>query len=286
MKLLTWNIQWGLGVDGRVDLARIAREIRRLADADVICLQEVTAGFAELRGNDGADQFAALAALFPGYETASFAAVDMPGEAGLPGEAGRKRFGNMILTRLPLGQIVRHTLPWDTKGVECMPRGCLEVVVEAAWGPVRVMTTHLEWSSRTLRTAQVEALLEAQRLAARRAARPPAKGKGPYATGANSAEAILCGDFNMKPDDPLIARLQAASEAGVPAFRDGWRLVEPEAPHPPSMCLFDQADGPPRCLDHVFVTEGLAPRVTSLVYDRTSDASDHQAVIMTLGGSA
>lgn len=276
MKLLTWNIQWGLGMDGRVDLARIAREIRRLGDADVICLQEVTAGFPELKDNDGADQFAALHALFPGHEAASFAAVDMPGEAG------RKRFGNMILTRLPLGQVLRHTLPWDSDGVECMPRGCLEAVVMAAWGPVRVMTTHLEWSSSLLRAGQVEALLEAQRLSARRALRPPVKGKGPYRTGPNAADALLCGDFNMKPDEPLLARLQAPIGEGVPAFRDSWRLLEPEKPHPPSMCLFDQADGPARCLDYVFVTEGLAGRVRSVTYDQTSEASDHQPVIIDL----
>lgn len=280
MKLLTWNIQWGLGMDGRVDLARIAREIRRLGDADVICLQEVTDGFPELKGNDGADQFAALQALFPGYEAASFAAVDMPGDTG------RKRFGNMILTRLPLGQVIRHTLPWDSDDVECMPRGCLEIVVMAPWGPVRVLTTHLEWSSSRLRAGQVEALLEAQRLSARRALHPPVKGKGPYKTGPNAVEALLCGDFNMKPDHPLIGRLQASLAPEVPAFRDSWRLVAREQAHPPSMCLFDQADGPARCLDYVFVTEGLAARVASVVYDQTSRASDHQPVIIDLADAA
>ena len=39
--ILSWNIQAGPGVDGCVDLARIARTVRALADADVICLQEV-----------------------------------------------------------------------------------------------------------------------------------------------------------------------------------------------------------------------------------------------------
>jgi endonuclease/exonuclease/phosphatase family metal-dependent hydrolase len=276
MKLLTWNIQWGLGMDGQVDLARIAREIRRLADADVICLQEVTEGFDDLKGNDGADQFAALAALFPDYAAISFAAVDMPRLKD------RKRFGNMILSRLPVGQVLRHTLPWDSDGVECMPRGCLEIVVKTVWGPMRVMTTHLEWSSSTLRGAQVEALREAQRLSARRANLPPTEGKGPYKTGPNSVEALLCGDFNMQPDHPLVARLQAPAEAGVPAFRDAWRVCERDAAHPPSMCLFDQADGTTRCLDYVFVTEGLASRLKSTVYDQTSGASDHQAVIIEL----
>ena len=38
MKLLSYNIQYGMGKDGRYDLARIAGEIEH---ADVIALQEV-----------------------------------------------------------------------------------------------------------------------------------------------------------------------------------------------------------------------------------------------------
>ena len=30
MKLLTWNIQWGLGMDGRMDLTRIVRTAREM----------------------------------------------------------------------------------------------------------------------------------------------------------------------------------------------------------------------------------------------------------------
>lgn len=277
MKLITWNIQWGLGCDGRVDLGRIAHETRRLCDADVICYQEVTSGFDDLKGSDGSDQFAALAALFPGYEAVAFAPVDMPGARG------RRLFGNMILTRLPLGQVMRHAMPWDTDGVECMARGCIELVVEAQSGPLRIMTTHLEWSSAALRAPQIEYLRDIQRRAARRVSSPPVAGKGPYRTRPGSVEAILTGDFNMKPDDSLIERMQApADEPGIPRFIDAWRLAHGDASHPPSMCLNDQVDGPPRCLDYIFVTEGLANRIASLVYDQTSDASDHQPVIIDL----
>ena len=38
MKLATYNIQFGLGKDGRYDLARIAEEVKT---ADIIALQEV-----------------------------------------------------------------------------------------------------------------------------------------------------------------------------------------------------------------------------------------------------
>ncbi len=107
MKLLTWNIQWGRGADGRVDLDRIAAHVRRLGDFDVICLQEVTSAYPELGGNDGADQFAAIEKLFPEYAAIAGFAMDGDGEGGR-----RKRFGNMILSRLPVRQAFRHLLPW------------------------------------------------------------------------------------------------------------------------------------------------------------------------------
>ena len=106
MKLITWNIQWGRGMDGRVDLARIVAEARRIADFDVLCLQEVADGFSDLEGHDGGNQFAQIAALLPGYAPIEGIAVD------LPGEGARRRFGNMILSRLPVGRVVRmHRSP-------------------------------------------------------------------------------------------------------------------------------------------------------------------------------
>ncbi|HQV09649.1 MAG TPA: endonuclease, partial [Thauera sp.] len=50
MRLLTWNIQWGRGADGRVDLARTVAAIRAAGDFDVICLQEVACNFPGLAG--------------------------------------------------------------------------------------------------------------------------------------------------------------------------------------------------------------------------------------------
>ena len=36
MKLLTWNLQWGRGIDGRVDLARVVRTARALGDFELL----------------------------------------------------------------------------------------------------------------------------------------------------------------------------------------------------------------------------------------------------------
>ena len=109
MKLITWNIQWGRGVDCRVDPARIVAEAKRLADFDVLCLQEVADHFPDPRlgANDAADQFALIASLLPGYTAVPGIATDHPADGG-----GRRRFGNMILSRLPVKQAFRHLLPF------------------------------------------------------------------------------------------------------------------------------------------------------------------------------
>ena len=56
MRLLTWNIQWGRGADGRVDLARTVAAIRAAGEVDVICLQEVACNFPGLAGGVREDE--------------------------------------------------------------------------------------------------------------------------------------------------------------------------------------------------------------------------------------
>ena len=55
MQLITWNVQWCRGVDLAVDAARIVAEAKRLADFDVLCLQEIADNYPDPRlgGNDG-----------------------------------------------------------------------------------------------------------------------------------------------------------------------------------------------------------------------------------------
>ena len=49
MKLITWNVQWCRGVDQKVDAARVVAEALRLADFDVLCLQEIADNFPDPR---------------------------------------------------------------------------------------------------------------------------------------------------------------------------------------------------------------------------------------------
>jgi endonuclease/exonuclease/phosphatase family metal-dependent hydrolase len=280
MKLITWNIQWGLGIDKRVDLARIVREARNIADFDVLCLQELSSNWPELPHNDGADQFAQMTELLPGYTAIPIAALDMGGPDGR-----RKTFGNMVFSRYPVGTVTRHTLPWTSRAdLECMPRALLDVVVTAPWGPVRVMTTHLEWTDPVMREPQVEMIRQIHRQSALRALTPPRPGKWTYLHQPGSVSAILTGDFNMKPDEPLVARLQEAyPEPGVPRLVDSFAHLHPGKAHPFSMCLYVDDFLPPCCLDYIMVTEDLLPRVRKVHYDQKSKASDHQPVLIELG---
>ena len=181
MRLITWNIQWGVGVDRRLDLERVVRDARRIADFDVLCLQEVADNFSELHGSRGENQFATIADLLPGYTAVEGVALDVPDKDGR-----RKRFGNMILSRYPVGQILRYTLPWEADDTNNMPRMLVEAVLATPSGPVRVMTTHLEYSSARLRAAQVEAIREAHRTACARVSLPRKPGQGTYAVHAAS----------------------------------------------------------------------------------------------------
>src|SRR3954451_2832093 len=106
MKLITWNVQWCRGVDGVVDPQRIVGEAQRLADFDVLCLQEIADHYPHPRlpGSGGEDQFARLAALLPGFAAIPGVAVDQPGDGR------RRRFGNLILSRLPVQQVYRDLL--------------------------------------------------------------------------------------------------------------------------------------------------------------------------------
>lgn len=275
MRLITWNIQWARGMDGRIDPARIVAHARRMADFDVLCLQEVAASFPDLPGEASADQFAAFAALLPGFTAVEGVAVDIDDGAG-----GRKRFGNLLLTRYPVAQALRHLLPWDAAPTRNMPRLLIEAVATTPLGPIRLMTTHLEYSSATLRAQQVEAAREAHRLASARHRAPRVAGPHTYAMTPSGASALLTGDFNMRPDDPLLARLLAPFDDGTAPLVDVWRAVHGEAAHPFTACIYDQTHGPPACLDFVLATPDLAARARRMVCDGATQLSDHQPLLV------
>jgi endonuclease/exonuclease/phosphatase family metal-dependent hydrolase len=270
--ILTWNIQCGLGCDGVFDLARIARVIRAMGDSDVLCLQEVARN--DPAFGDGADQVARLQALFPEYEAFFGAGLDRRGEGGR-----RREFGNLLLSRLPVLQVFRHLLPHRAEGgIKHMQRQAIEAVVATAAGPLRVVTTHLEYFSAAHRAAQIERLRQLQAEAADNVARPAKPAASPYDPVPRPAALVLCGDLNVQPHEAEYGQLFA------PPLADAWRVVRGDEPHPPSTGLFDRRQWPMggHCRDYFAVTADVAQRAAAVDMDAATDASDHQPLRLRL----
>ena len=87
---------------------------------------------------------------------------------------------------------------------------------------------------------------------------------------------MLCGDFNLRPDDPLHRKILDAG------FADAWQALHPGKPHPHTFRLYYENEKPYGC-DYVFVTPELAPRLRAIRIDSQTQASDHQPVMVELG---
>ncbi|CAG2153984.1 hypothetical protein LMG19282_04531 [Cupriavidus campinensis] len=282
MELITWNIQWGRGADGKVDLARIVDTMQGMADADVICLQEVTRGFTDMAGNPSRDQVAELTALLPGYRVIFAPGVDRTGNDG-----SHRQIGNVVATRLAVREVFRHALPWPADPeVASMPRVALDVTVQIGARRLRVISTHLEFYSKLQREAQAVALRAWHKEACDHARRPGKSESrpGPFTPEPRPIEAILCGDFNAKPEDVAYRTMLERYPDATPNWHDAWVHTHPGQPHAPTCALYDkkQWPEPPFACDFVFVTENLLADVQRCEVNSETDASDHQPIHLTL----
>jgi endonuclease/exonuclease/phosphatase family metal-dependent hydrolase len=279
MIVITWNVQWCRGIDGEVAPARIARTARSLADFDVLCLQEVAVNFPGLPGSRGEDQMAELSAALPGYVPLFGVATDLD-----DGRGSRRRFGNAVFSRLPVLQVFRHLLSWPADPASIsMQRMALEAVLVSPAGPLRVISTHLEYYSPLQRAAQVEDLLRLHQEACAHAhaPRPDSERGDPFETVARPVSAILCGDFNFKPEDPEHGRMTTMLRSGAPSLVDAWQLVHPGEPHTPTIGVHEKTL-PPYCCDFVFVTADLTGGIEEVTVNADTQASDHQPVVLRL----
>jgi endonuclease/exonuclease/phosphatase family metal-dependent hydrolase len=265
--IVTWNIQNGKGCDGATDLSRIGAALRKSGEADVICLQEIARRDPAIAA--GADQVAELQALFPGYVAIFGAAL----------ARNERQYGNLLLSRLPLLQFFNHLLPYPAAGgTKHMQRQAIEAVVGTRAGPLRVMSTHLEYYSAAQRAAQIERLRALQGEVADHASRPAQSGASPYDAVPRPAALVLCGDLNFLPQDRDYAQLFQ------PPLIDAWRHARKSEPHPPTTGVHDRAQWPRggHCRDYFAVTSDVAARIAAVDVDLATDASDHQPLRLAL----
>jgi endonuclease/exonuclease/phosphatase family metal-dependent hydrolase len=268
--ILTWNIQNGKGCDGATDLARIASVAKAMGEADVLCFQEISRNDPQIHA--GADQVRELQALFSGYRAVFGPAL----------VRGDRQYGNLLLSRLPVLQVFNHLLPHPAAGgKKHMQRQAIEAVVETRAGPLRVMTTHLEYYSAAHRAAQIERLRQIQAEVEANEAEPATPAATPYDAVPRPKALVLCGDFNFLPEDADYGQL-----FGAPLV-DAWRRARGTERHPPSTGVHDRVQWPMggHCRDYYAVTADVASRITALEVDLATDASDHQPLRLELRDS-
>ncbi len=189
LTVMSYNIHHGRGVDGQLDLERIADVVEE-EGTDVVALQEVDNHFGER--SEFRDEAAELADELD-MEFAYGANLDFdPAEPGAP----RRQYGNAILSRHPILESENRPLPRTSERNE--QRGLLEALIDVRGVPFRLYNTHLQHNSAADRTLQVDAILEETEEAT-----------GPHA---------LLGDLNARPGAPELARL-------FTSFRDAWALA-------------------------------------------------------------
>ena len=255
LRTVTYNIRHGVGMDGRLDLARTAAVIKGLRP-DVVAIQEVDN---KTRRSGKVDQAAELGRLTE-MHSAFGCAMDFDGG----------QYGVAILARSPLAEVQNYVLS-DASGRE--PRAALAARISLAddasaddqsaparraalrariFGkadnpPVLVVCTHLEHRDEDLRMKQIETL------------------KSVFIPD-GTMPALLLGDLNSEPGSrPMLVLLRSWTDVSA-------RSAEKTFP----------ADRPASRLDYVLFRPTTAWRVVEQQVVDEPVASDHRPLLVVL----
>lgn len=195
LRIMTFNIHHGEGIDGRLDLARIAKVITD-AKADIVGLQEVDRGVERTQRRDILKELADLT----GMRFAFGKNIDLQG-----GD-----YGNALLTRFPIVSEGNRHLELVGGGEQ---RGVLQTVLDVDGRRVLVLTTHFDHrrdSAQRPRSAEEMRDMAAQ------------WGDGPL---------VLLGDFNDVPGSQAYETLtNVATDAWRVAGKDEGYTIPVETP--------------------------------------------------------
>jgi endonuclease/exonuclease/phosphatase family metal-dependent hydrolase len=288
MKCISYNIQYGLGSDGRFDLARIAGEI---AAGDVIALQEVDRYWKRSGNLDGP---VVLSEHLPDHYWVFGANLDMDASFRREGRImhRRKQFGTMILSRWPILSSRNFPLPkWGDRQHHSIQQGLLEAVIETPeFGPVRFYSVHLSHLSEFTRLPQITVIKDILH-------RAPEEG-GAWCGGHPDPSSgwleeeeppmpeswILMGDMNFAPgSEEYSAMIGGVGLSGQVRLTnrkgplDAWVLAGREET---SGTTHPNAAGR---IDHCFVSGDFAGSVASAVIHTNATGSDHYPLEINFG---
>lgn len=168
IKILTYNIHHGRGIDRKLDLNRIAEVIKE-SDADLIGLNEVDRCFSRRSGY--IDQLSWLSEKLNMHH-AFGAAVTLRSKNGI----FLRQYGNALLSRYPILLQTNHPLLFF-KGI-FEGRALLEAEVQIQGQLLNMYVTHLSLSP-LRQNKQIEYMLKKLK--------------------ETELPVIVCGDFNMRP---------------------------------------------------------------------------------------
>ncbi|MET7644846.1 endonuclease/exonuclease/phosphatase family protein [Streptomyces sp. NPDC005426] len=246
LRVATYNIHAGAGMDNVFDLDRQVAELRSL-DADVIGLQEVDVHWGDRsQGRDLAAELAERLGMRVSF--APIYSLD-PVAPGAP----RREFGVAVLSRYRIVSAENHALTrlstQDPNPVPAPAPGFGEVVLRVKGVPVHVYATHLDYrgdpSVRIAQVADTRRIMAEDRTSERR-----------------PVHQILLGDFNAGPAAPELAPL--------------WETLDDAEPGG----LTYPALNPVQRIDYVAVSKGTV-RVRDAAVAETL-ASDHRPVVADL----
>lgn len=277
MKFVTYNIHYGQGQDGCLDLARIAEAA---CGADIIALQEVDRYW---QRTGGVDQVSVLAGLFPGYFWVYGPGYDAPARVAHPESASaeqrgrRRQHGNMILSRWPILSSRILPLPKARPEQFCQLRMMLEAVIAPTGVPIRVACTHLCHISSATRLPQVEQLHRYMHMLKQEGATWSGDHLDNHAWADEEApppcpdDIVLMGDLNMTPDSEEYRRLIG----GESDLENSWTALGHDLAAPEAWSCTSMRDQRKLWLDYIIVSSGLAKRLKSTWIDQQCRASDH-----------
>lgn len=285
MRIATYNIQFGRGLDMRFDLDRTAMEVR---GADIIAFQEVTQNWLRTGGEDQAAGLAQRLGFYYVFGAGfNVAASSVGGED--PGNR-RRTFGNMVASRWPIRSSRTFLLPKRAlTRIYDMQRCVVEAVVETPSGAIRVYSLHLSHISSSQRVPQVQSLLSIVADAPDHGSAWDGTHSDDWTEGWNTPSlpepAIVMGDMNFTYESAEYALICGQMDhrngrlVTNTSLRDAWVA----AGHREEDGISIRSDylGHVRC-DHMFVTRSVEPFVTSMRIEESAKASDHYPVFLDL----
>lgn len=169
LRVLCYNIHYGLGTDGKYDVARLA-EVIKAQKPDLVALQEVDVGVERSNRVHQAQRLSELTGLEVRFGPTQHY------QGGL--------FGNAVLTNLPILDVYIQPLPYTGSSEKKVtyPRGCIVVTVKGHDGnPLRFISTHFQHNVPEDREAEAKRINQL------------------FTENESKIPTILAGDINAKP---------------------------------------------------------------------------------------